>query len=44
MRQRARRYVEDTRTWARVVARYRPLYERLLGAGPARLLSAGAGS
>lgn len=43
VRQRARRFVEETRTWARVVARYAPLYEQLRGAGR-MAATAGAGA
>lgn len=35
VRRRARRYVETERTWSRVVAGYRPVYERLLAGRPA---------
>jgi glycosyltransferase involved in cell wall biosynthesis len=44
MRERARRYVEDERTWPRVVARYRPVYEKLVAARPATALAARTGS
>ena len=42
MRRRARRYVEETRTWARVVAGYAPLYARLLADAKRAGLQAGA--
>jgi PEP-CTERM/exosortase A-associated glycosyltransferase len=35
MRARARRFVESQRTWAMSVARYAPVYERLVGGGRA---------
>jgi PEP-CTERM/exosortase A-associated glycosyltransferase len=35
LREAARRYVEEERTWARSVGRYLPLYERLTGRRPA---------
>ena len=43
MKERAHRYVAEGRTWARVVAGYRPVYERLVAAGPERVLQAGVG-
>lgn len=42
MRRRARRYVEESRTWARSVAGYVPVYEGLLAGGRAPRLRAGA--
>lgn len=42
IRSRARRYVETERTWSRVVAGYRPVYEGLLSGGEPPL-SAGKG-
>ncbi len=42
MKDRARRWVAETRTWARVVAGYRPVYEGLVAGGPARIQGAEA--
>jgi PEP-CTERM/exosortase A-associated glycosyltransferase len=42
MRRRARRHVENERTWARSVARYRDVYQRLLSASGAAGIDAAA--
>jgi PEP-CTERM/exosortase A-associated glycosyltransferase len=44
MRQRGRRYVEEERAWARVVARYAPVYEKLTAARAAGALAARPGT
>jgi PEP-CTERM/exosortase A-associated glycosyltransferase len=43
VRERARRYVAAERTWSRVVAGYRPVYERLQAAAAGASVAAGAG-